>query len=71
MGIWEGADCMNGCFCFLFAHDNALFDLVLGRSQGWFLTMHKIMGWELLRRKRALILLGYSDVYSFHGAHRE
>jgi len=29
------------------------------------------MGWELLRRKRALMKLGYSDVYSFRGAHRE
>jgi hypothetical protein len=68
--LWDGPG-LNGCSCFLFAHDNALFDLVLGRSQGWLLHNSQDHGWEILRRKRALMMLGHSDVHSFHGAHRE
>ena len=75
--LWEFGSWVNdgnGCSCFSFATlDNALFDPAPGEIPR---LVHspdtQDMGWELLQSHwEKSMKLGYSDVYSFRGAHRE
>ena len=70
MGIWAG---MNGCSCFLFAHSTRQ---CLVRPWYWddpkvgysYNTRH---GLGIAVSEKSVMMLGYSDVHSFRGVHRE
>ena len=70
--LWKfGWDEWMFLFSFCTPHDNALFDLGTGEIPRLVLHTIQDMGWELLRREKSTMKLGYSDVYSSRGAHRE